>query len=79
MDLEQPRGVGGSLIALGYHLADFNLLLSVTIGRVRDASLFAGGVNPGLARDSGGSLYGNISLSSQEGNWRYPSRLAIVC
>jgi integrase len=70
MDLEQPRGVG-RLIALGYHLADFNLLLRRHHRTASaDASLFAGGVQSGpWPADSVGLYIGNISLTSQEGNW----------
>ena len=47
--LEQPRGVGGRLVALRYHLADFNLLLRRQLWAASaDAPLFAGSTQPGL-------------------------------
>lgn len=49
MDLEQPGGVGGRLVALRYHLADFNLLLRRQLRTASaDAALFAGGIQSGL-------------------------------
>ena len=49
MDLEQPRGIGGRLVALRYHLADFNLLLRRQFRTAAaDAPLFAGGIQSSL-------------------------------
>ena len=49
MDLEQTRGVGGRLVALRYHLADFNLLLRRKLWTASaDAPLFAGGIQSSL-------------------------------
>jgi hypothetical protein len=49
MDLEQPCGVGGRLVALRYHLADFNLLLRRQLRTAStDSTFLASCVQTGL-------------------------------
>lgn len=53
MDLEQPCGIGGSLVALRYHFADFSLLLKRQLRMAAAyAPLFTGGIQSGF-----GSLF----------------------
>ena len=48
MNLEQPCSVGGGLVALRYHLANFSLLLRRQLRTTSaDAPLFPGGIQPG--------------------------------